>query len=72
MFSYFALDWLIHPGDLTLYPHSTVHLGLGIWRLLPMGWLPFELALVGLYCAYYRTRTRQLRRFGGRRPRPAR
>jgi membrane-bound metal-dependent hydrolase YbcI (DUF457 family) len=66
VFSHFVLDWLMHPGDLALYPHSAVHLGLGIWRLLPTGWWLFELVFIGLCCGYYLRRARQLGGFGGR------
>jgi hypothetical protein len=31
--SHFFLDLPIHPKNLALYPHSSVHLGWGLWRI---------------------------------------
>ena len=33
VFSHFLLDLPIHPKDLALYPHSTMHLGWGLWSI---------------------------------------
>ena len=33
-FSHFAVDWPMHDADLAIYPNSTDHLGLGLWRTL--------------------------------------
>lgn len=53
VFSHFALDLLVHPADLALWPGSEVHLGFGLWRALPAGWWFVELALVAAGLAYY-------------------
>jgi membrane-bound metal-dependent hydrolase YbcI (DUF457 family) len=66
VFSHFPLDWVMHPGDLALYPHSVAHFGLGLWRTAPVGWWFVELAVVAAACAAYVTRARALRTFGGR------
>lgn len=51
-FSHFLSDWPMHNGDLALYPHADMHLGLGLWGQLGTGawWLEglFVLAL----CTY--------------------
>lgn len=44
-FSHFVLDWPMHNRDLALYPHSTVHFGLGLWGKLGM----FAWILEGLF-----------------------
>jgi hypothetical protein len=53
VFSHFLLDLPIHPKDLALYPHSTVHLGWGLWRIGPLYYwfaqLGVLLALLGVY-----------------------
>lgn len=36
-FSHFLLDLPMHPPDMGLWPGSDVHLGLGLWRVLPQG-----------------------------------
>jgi hypothetical protein len=64
--SHFVLDWFMHPADLALWPGSRVHLGLGLWRLFPVGWWFFELGFIGLSLAYYYRRSRTLRTFGHR------
>ena len=66
VFSHFALDFVMHPADLALWPGSGVHLGLGLWRLLPTGWWFVELGLVGLLLGYYWQRSKTERSFGGR------
>jgi len=35
VFSHFLLDLPIHPKNLALYPHSSIHLGWGLWRIGP-------------------------------------
>ena len=32
VFSHFLLDLVMHPPDMALWPGSTVHLGIGLWR----------------------------------------
>jgi hypothetical protein len=66
VFSHFVLDWFMHPGDLALWPGSRIHIGLGLWRLLPVGWWFFELAFVAVCLAYYYRRSRALGGFGHR------
>jgi hypothetical protein len=66
VFSHFLLDLPMHPPDLALWPHSAIHLGLGLWNRLPIGWWWVELAVIALFCAYYVVRARSLRTFGGR------
>ena len=52
-FSHFVLDIPMHPPDLALWPGSDVHVGLGLWRVLPQGWWFVELALIALAGGYY-------------------
>lgn len=66
VFSHFVLDFLMHPGDLALWPHAGAHVGLGLWVRWPRGWWFFELAFIAVCAAYYLARARQLRTFGGR------
>jgi membrane-bound metal-dependent hydrolase YbcI (DUF457 family) len=66
VFSHFVLDLLMHPADLALWPGSSVHLGFGLWRVLPTGWWFVELAVIVLALAYYRHRARRDGTFGGR------
>jgi hypothetical protein len=66
VFSHFLLDWPMHPPDLALWPGSTVHLGLGLWRSLPTGWWFAEMAVVSIGLGYYWYRSRVDGSFGGR------
>jgi len=66
VFSHFLLDWLMHPGDLALWPHAASHIGLGIWTRWPIGWWFFELGFIAVCSAYYAVRARRLGGFGGR------
>jgi hypothetical protein len=66
VFSHFLLDLPMHPPDLALWPNSTVHLGLGLWKRLPTGWWWVELGVIALFCAYYVSRARAEKTFGGR------
>ena len=66
VFSHFVLDLVMHPADMALWPGSAVHLGLGLWRLLPTGWWFLELGLVGLLLGYYWHRAKADPSFGGR------
>src|SRR5207245_11207792 len=66
VFSHFVLDFLMHPGDLALWPHSQAPVGLGLWVRWPRGRWFFELAFIAVCAAYYLARARQLRSFGGR------
>jgi hypothetical protein len=64
--SHFALDLVVHPPDLALWPGSAVHLGFGLWTALPYGWWFVELAVIAAGYGYYHHRARRDRRFGGR------
>ncbi len=66
VFSHFALDLVMHPGDLALWPGSKVHLGLGVWQLLPTGWWFLELVLIAAGCGYYWSVSKRSPTFGGR------
>ena len=66
VFSHFVLDLVVHPPDMALWPGSTVHLGFGLWRVMPIGWWFVELAAIAGFCAFYWHRSRTDRRFGGR------
>ncbi len=66
VFSHFVLDFFMHPGDLALYPHADVHMGLGIWTRMPQGWWFVELAFILACGAYYLKRAKELGTFGGR------
>ena len=46
VFSHFLLDWPMHPSDLALWPHSSIHVGLVLWQRLPVGWWFVELAFI--------------------------
>ena len=66
VFSHFALDLVMHPGDLALWPGSGVHLGFGVWQIFPTGWWFLELVLVAAGCAYYWSAAKRSLTFGGR------
>lgn len=66
VFSHFVLDLFMHPADLALWPGSETHLGLGLWRILPVGWWFVELAFIALCLAYYYRRSRAVGGFGYR------
>ena len=66
VFSHFVLDLVVHPADLALWPGSAVHLGLGLWVSLPIGWWFVELAVIGAGVGYYWWRSRSDRSFGYR------
>lgn len=68
VFSHFLLDVPMHPADLALWPHSSIHVGFGLWRRLPTGWWWVELAFIAAGCAYYVVRARRERTFGARAP----
>ncbi len=66
VFSHFILDLPMHPADLALWPGSEVHLGMGLWRSLPVGWWFLELGLVAALLGYYWRRSKADQSFGGR------
>jgi hypothetical protein len=65
VFSHYLLDLPMHPPDMALWPHSPIHLGLGLWLRLPTGWWWVELAVIAMLCAYYLARARTSTTFGG-------
>jgi membrane-bound metal-dependent hydrolase YbcI (DUF457 family) len=66
VFSHFVLDVFMHPADLALWPNAGIHVGLGLWRLFPVGWWFFELTFILLCLAYYYRRSRAVGGFGHR------
>lgn len=66
VFSHFLLDLPMHPPDLALWPGSTVHLGLGLWRALPTGWWFVEILFLVVGLGYYWHRSQVDGSFGGR------
>jgi hypothetical protein len=44
--SHFLLDLPIHPKNLALYPHSSLHLGWGLWRIGPRNYWWVQLGVV--------------------------
>jgi len=55
VFSHFLLDLPIHPRDLALYPHSTIHLGMELWSIGRFKYWIVELCvLVALMAIYVR------------------
>src|ERR687892_1770675 len=66
VFSHFVLDLVMHPADLALWPGSSVDLGFGLWRVLPIGWWFVELGVVAAGVGYYWLRAREDPSFGGR------
>ena len=66
VFSHFLLDLPMHPPDLALWPGSSIHLGLGLWKSMPVGYWWVELWTIALCCAYYWARARRVGTFGGR------
>ncbi|MFN0162216.1 MAG: hypothetical protein ACKVQQ_13375 [Burkholderiales bacterium] len=51
-FSHFLIDWPMHNHDLALYPHSSTHLGLGLWGSLGVASWALEGVLVAVLAAY--------------------
>jgi hypothetical protein len=66
VFSHFLLDLPMHPRDLALWPDAAVHVGFGLWQLLPNGWWVVELAVIVVLWAYYWRRSAVDASFGGR------
>lgn len=66
VFSHFVLDIIVHPPDLALWPGAATHVGLGLWRSLPIGWWFVELAVIAAGFHYYRKRAQVDGTFGGR------
>src|SRR5687768_13260452 len=60
VFSHFVLDAIVQ-SDVPLWPHSSAHIGLDLWRTLPTGWWFVELALVAGGVFYYLKRLRDER-----------
>jgi hypothetical protein len=53
VFSHFLLDLPIHPKDLALYPHSSIHLGLGLWSIGRLNYWLAELVVLVVLMAVY-------------------
>src|SRR5215831_7476557 len=53
VFSHFLLDLPIHPKDLALYPHSTIHLGMGLWSIGRLRYWIVESCLLVVLMAVY-------------------
>jgi len=66
VFSHFLMDIPMHPPDLALWPGSSVHIGLGLWKILPNGWWFVELAIIAAAWVYYVVRGRHVQTFAGR------
>ena len=66
VFSHFLLDLPMHPRDLALWPHSSTHLGFGLWRAFPEGWWFVELAVIAGGFGLYAWKSRSSRLYGGR------
>jgi membrane-bound metal-dependent hydrolase YbcI (DUF457 family) len=60
VFSHFLLDLPVHPKDLALYPHSSIHLGLGLSGIPSIDYWFIQLAAVVLLLAVYAISTRRL------------
>ena len=65
VFSHYLLDLWMHPHDLAMWPHSSAHLGFGLWNYSPLWWF-VELGFVALCLGYYVARAKKLGSFGGR------
>ena len=48
VFSHFLLDLPMHPPDLALWPGSSIHLGFGLWKSMPVGYWWVELWTIAL------------------------
>jgi hypothetical protein len=66
VFSHFVLDLPMHPPDLALWPNSTVRLGFGLWRTMPIGWWFVELIVITTCWGYYWRRASTVGSFGRR------
>jgi membrane-bound metal-dependent hydrolase YbcI (DUF457 family) len=51
--THFLLDMPIHPKDLALYPHSTIHLGWGLWSIGRSSYWYVQLAVTVVLLAAY-------------------
>jgi hypothetical protein len=61
VFSHFLLDLPIHPKNLALYPHSSLHLGWGLWRIGPRNYWWAQLAVLVVLTLIYVQGARRLR-----------
>ncbi|HET9386467.1 MAG TPA: hypothetical protein VFO67_15120 [Gemmatimonadales bacterium] len=66
VFSHFALDLVVHPQDLALWPGAPVHLGFGLWTIAPPLWWFVELSVIAACGWYYWQRSKVERAYGGR------
>jgi hypothetical protein len=51
--SHFVLDLPVHPRDLAIYPHSSLHLGFGLSAIAPMNYWYIQLVAVVLLLTPY-------------------
>jgi hypothetical protein len=61
VFSHFLLDLPIHPKNLALYPHSSIHLGWGLWSIGPRNYWWVQLAVLLVLTLVYAKGARRLR-----------
>jgi hypothetical protein len=61
VFSHFLLDLPIHPKNLALYPHSSVHLGWGLWGIGPRNYWWVQLGVLVVLILVYAQGARRLR-----------
>lgn len=59
--SHFFLDLPIHPKNIALYPHSSIHLGWGLWRIGPTNYWWVQLCVVIALTAVYALGARRLK-----------
>ncbi len=60
VFSHLLLDLPIHPKNLALYPHSSVHLGWGLWSIGPRSYWYAQMVVVIALTLVYALRARRL------------
>ena len=61
VFSHFILDLPVHPKSLAIYPHSSIHLGLGLSDIAAKNYWFIQLAVTLVLLAIYVYGTRRLR-----------
>ena len=59
--SHFILDQPIHPKNLALYPHSSIHLGWNLWRIGPRNYWYVQLVVLIILSLIYVQGARKLR-----------
>jgi hypothetical protein len=61
VFSHFLLDLPIHPKNLALYPHSSIHLGWGLWGIGRRNYWWVQLGVLVVLTLVYAQGARKLR-----------